>query len=540
MRLEVSLLIIAIVIIACLLCNKLSSKFGIPMLLAFIVLGMIFGSDGIFKIPFDNFEFAEEFSSIALIFIIFYGGFGTNWKAAKQVAIPSLLLSSAGVILTALGVGAFCHYVMSFSWYEGMLIGAVLSSTDAASVFSLLRNKQLNLKYGSASMLELESGSNDPWAFMMTVILLSMASADLTIAHLFTTIFSQVVFGMLFGVLISYGSIWFMKHIQFEKEGFDTILIVAIALISYAAPAVLGGNGYLSAYIVGIVLGNMKLTNQKTLVHFFDGAVGLIQILIFFLLGLLAFPSQMGEIIVPAIGIFLFLTFVARPLVVMVLLAPFHAHMQQRLMVSWAGLRGATSIVFAIMVQVSDAYVRYDVFHIAFCIVLLSIGIQGTLLPYIAKKLDMIDDQENVLKTFSDYDDVSDIAFLRIIIDEHHVWNHSCIEALSLPEQLRIALILRDDHKLLPSGSFQLHTNDQLILSTTAIMEESEVALQEIPLSKDHAWINHTIQTLDLSNSSIVLINRDGTILLPKGDLILLQDDVVVVLHESEVSQDVS
>lgn len=139
MRLTISILIVAIVIIACLLCNKLSSRFGIPMLLAFIVLGMIFGSDGIFKIPFDNFEFAEQFSSIALVFIIFYGGFGTNWKEAKAVAIPSLLLSSAGVILTAVSVGAFCHYLLSFSWYEGLLVGAVLSSTDAASVFSLLR-----------------------------------------------------------------------------------------------------------------------------------------------------------------------------------------------------------------------------------------------------------------------------------------------------------------------------------------------------------------------------------------------------------------
>lgn len=533
MRLTISILIVAIVIIACLLCNKLSSRFGIPMLLVFIVLGMIFGSDGIFKIPFDNFEFAEQFSSIALVFIIFYGGFGTNWKEAKAVAIPSLILSSAGVLLTAVSVGAFCHYLLSFSWYEGLLVGAVLSSTDAASVFSLLRNKQLNLKYGTASMLELESGSNDPWAYMMTVILLSMANVDLTMSHLLSTVFSQVVFGLLFGVVISYASIWFMKHIQFDKEGFDTILIVAIALIAYAAPTALGGNGYLSTYIVGIVLGNIKLSNQKALVHFFDGAVGLIQILIFFLLGLLAFPSQMKEIIVPSILIFLFMTVLARPLIVMVLLAPFRSHMNQRSMVSWAGLRGATSIVFAIMVQMSDAYVRSDVFHIAFCIVLLSIGIQGTLLPYVAKKLHMIDDQGNVMKTFSDYNEAVNIAFIRLTIGPHHAWNEQRIEDLLLPEELRIAVILREKEKLVPKGSFVMKEKDELILSTTSIVEEAEVALQEISLEKGHMWINHRIQELNLKDSTIVLINRGGEILLPKGRRVLLEDDIVVILNQS-------
>lgn len=170
----ISLTIIAIVIVACVLCNKLTNKIGVPMLLAFILLGVIFGSDGIFKIPFDDFEFVEQVCTVALIFIMFYGGFGTNWKEAKPVAPKALLLSSVGVIATSFLVGIFCYYILHFEWLESLLIGAVLGSTDAASVFSVLRSKQLNLRYKTASLLELESGSNDPWAYMMTVIILSI------------------------------------------------------------------------------------------------------------------------------------------------------------------------------------------------------------------------------------------------------------------------------------------------------------------------------------------------------------------------------
>ena len=270
-----TLLLVAFVIIACILCNKLSTKVGIPMLFAFILLGMFFGSDGLFHIEFENFKFVEQFCTIALIFIIFYGGFGTNWKEAQKIAKRSLFLSSIGVILTAFFVGFFCHFILKIQLYEGLLIGAVLGSTDAASVFSLLRSKKLNLKDGTASMLELESGSNDPWAYMMTILLLDMISHPVKITSILSTLFSQVFFGALFGILVSFIALFVLTRFQFDNEGFDSIFLVAIALLSYALPTYLGGNGYLSAYIVGIVLGNQKIPNKKALVHFFDGATGL-------------------------------------------------------------------------------------------------------------------------------------------------------------------------------------------------------------------------------------------------------------------------
>ena len=228
----ISLTIIAIVIVACVLCNKLTNKIGVPMLLAFILLGVIFGSDGIFKIPFDDFEFVEQVCTVALIFIMFYGGFGTNWKEAKPVAPKALLLSSVGVIATSFLVGIFCYYILHFEWLESLLIGAVLGSTDAASVFSVLRSKQLNLRYKTASLLELESGSNDPWAYMMTVIILSiMRGENSTPLQIAGTVLWQVLVAAAAGAAIAGISVWAIRHIEFETSGFGTIFVVAIALM---------------------------------------------------------------------------------------------------------------------------------------------------------------------------------------------------------------------------------------------------------------------------------------------------------------------
>lgn len=246
------LLLCAVILILCLAGNRLSQKFGVPALLLFMGLGMLFGSDGLFKIPFDNYQFAEQICSIALIFIMFYGGFGTNWNAAKPVAVRAVLLSSAGVILTAALTGLFCYFILRFAFLESMLIGAVISSTDAASVFSILRSKKLNLKEHTASLLEIESGSNDPFSYMLTVIILTLMQGSSSTGSIAYLIFSQVVYGAIFGVVIAIAAIWILRRLSFSQSGMDTIFVLAVALLSYAIPSALGGNGYLSAYITGI------------------------------------------------------------------------------------------------------------------------------------------------------------------------------------------------------------------------------------------------------------------------------------------------
>ncbi len=334
------ILLVAAIILLCLSLNKISDKLGIPTLLAFIVLGMLFGTDGIIKIPFDNFQIAEQACSVSLIFIMFYGGFGTNWKQAKPAAVKAVLLSTLGVILTAAAVGVFCHFVLRFGFWESMLIGAVISSTDAASVFSILRSKRLNLKDNTASLLEVESGSNDPCSYMLTVIILAVMSGDFSGGALLWMIFSQVAFGILVGVLVAFASLWILRKTNHVTDGFDTIFVFSMALVAYAGASMIGGNGYLSTYMAGIILGNRPIHNKKSLVHFFDGITGLMQMLIFFLLGLLAFPSQLPAILPYALAIVLFLTFVARPISVFALLTPFGCSVRQQILVSWSGLRG--------------------------------------------------------------------------------------------------------------------------------------------------------------------------------------------------------
>ena len=364
------ILLVAAVILLCLSLNKMSNKLGIPMLLAYILLGMMFGTDGILKIPFDNFTIAEQICTVSLIFIMFYGGFGTNWKQAKPVAGKAVLLSTVGVILTAVTTGAFCHFILRMDFWESMLIGSVISSTDAASVFSILRSKRLNLKNNTASMLEVESGSNDPCSYMLTVIILTIMSGELSGSSLVVMIFSQINFGILVGVVVALAAAFILKKVNFATDGFDTIFVFSMALVSYAGASMINGNGYLAAYIAGIILGNTPLHHKKSLVHFFDGITGLMQMLIFFLLGLLAYPSQLPKILPIALAIAVFLTFVARPVSVFAILMPFRCPVKQQLLVSWAGLRGAASIVFAIMATVSPAYTKNDLFHIVIFIVL--------------------------------------------------------------------------------------------------------------------------------------------------------------------------
>ena len=527
----IALALAAAVILICIFFAKLSNRIGVPVLLAFILLGMMFGSDGIFKIPFEDFHFAEQTCSVALIFIIFYGGYGTNWKEAKKVAPASILLSSAGVLLTALLTGLFCHFALRFSWLESLLIGAVLSSTDAASVFSILRSKKLNLRFGTASMLELESGANDPWAYMLTVIILGVMDGSRSTASILYLIFAQIFFGLLFGGLMAWVALWGFRHIKLDKSGLEAIFTVAVALLAYALPTLCSGNGYLSTYLVGIILGNTKIREKISMVHFFDGITSLMQILVFFLLGLLSFPSQLPLIILPSILIALFLTFVGRPVTIALLLTPFGCKLRQQALVAWSGLRGASSIIFAIMATVSDAYTKNDVFHIVFCIVLLSIGIQGTFLPLVSKKLGMIDNEENVLKTFNDYsEEEEEIQFLRFVIQEGHEWCGKKVSAISLPPTMRMALILRQQQKILPRGKTVIQPNDILILSALGCQLEEDIHLEEITIQEKSKMQNQRISEIDWKNRIVVMIWRNGKAILPRGSVCLQEKDRLILV----------
>lgn len=533
---NVVLLLAAVVIIACVICNRISSKFGIPMLLAFILLGMFFGSDGVIRIPFDNFHAAEDICSVALIVIMFYGGFGTKWSAAKPVMACAVLLSTVGVLFTAGLTGLFCYWILGIEPAESFLLGALISSTDAASVFSILRSKRLNLKYRTASLLEVESGSNDPCSYMMTTVMLTvMSGAKISAGGILGSVLAQIVFGIGVGAAAAYLTADVLTRFRFTTEGFDTIFVFGMVLLSYAVPTAIGGNGYLSAYIFGILLGNRKLKTKRALVNFFDGVTGLMQMLLFFLLGLLAFPSQLPKVVGPGLAIALFVTFAARPFAVLAVTGPFHTRRNQRLFISAAGLRGAASIVFAIMAVTSPAHISHDVFHMVFFIVLFSILIQGTLLPFAAKKLNMIDDKEDVLKTFSDYTEEVPVQFIEFRVKKNHPWAGSMVKDILLPpETLLVQIRRRDNHEMVkPDGNTVLQEGDKLVLSAKANRVAKDVELTELLLEDTNAWIGKRISDISLdAGRLVVMVRRGEDVVIPNGRTVLKEGDTLVIKED--------
>lgn len=527
------LLTLSAVLILCVLCSRLSNRMGIPMLLLFLGVGMLFGSDGLFRIYFDDFVFAEQICSVCLLFIMFYGGFGTKWSAARPVAPQAILLSTVGVALTAGFTGVFCHYALGMEWWYGLLLGSVLGSTDAASVFSILRSRQLNLKYNTASLLEVESGSNDPCAYLLTTLLLSALEGEIGPAQVALTLVRQLVLGAAPGILVALGLLWLLDRLRDAGEGFRQVLVLAGAILAYALPAALGGNGYLGVYLAGIWLGNARFQDKRAMVTFFDGLTSLAQVFTFFVLGLLAFPRQLPGAFLPALGVALFLTFVGRPAVVALLLAPFRASLGQVLTVAWAGLRGAASIVFAITVVVADTPGGQQLFNMVFCVVLLSILFQGSLLPQVARRLKMIDDRENVLRTFSDYSDQADVEFLRHRLSAGHPWAGKPLRQIVLPPDTICAMVERQGQALVPTGNTLLQPGDELVLASLGREGEHSLPLREREVKASSPWCGRSLAQIKAPGGGLViLVKRGDRVVIPRGSTLLQAGDVLVVAGE--------
>lgn len=529
------LLIFSAIVVICIFFNKFSGKFGIPVLLLFLLLGLLCGSQ------YDGFAsnwgwVVGNISTLALVFIMFYGGFGTRWKSAKPIAMEAGMLSTLGVALTASFVGLFCHFALGWAWLESFLMGAVISSTDAATVFSILRSRKLGLKNRTAPLLEMESGSNDPMSYMLTTVMLSLFSGGVTAGGVVWQIFSQITFGVAGGLLLASGAVFLLKRISFQNNGFDMLLFIAIALVSYALPDLIGGNGYLSAYIVGIVLGNTEFPARKPLVSFFDAITSLMQIVIFFLLGMLAIPLNLLHSLLPAMIIFVFLTLVARPLAVCGVLAPFNKYPFRQLgLVSFVGLRGAASIVFAINILTSAVALEHDIFSIVFCIVLVSIAFQGSLVPAVARVTGMTDKNEDVMTTFSDFSENEEMCFGAIRITETSRWNRRTIKDLDLTQDCLIALVVRGNTRIVPTGDTLLQAGDEIVLCTRSFQDQSTDILTRHCLSEDSKWAGCRVGDYPKQEGSLlILIQRGDERIIPNGNTILNAGDVLVLLKRAD------
>lgn len=527
----VVIMAVALVILLCVLAERFSDKFGMPALILFMFIGMVFGSDGLFKIPFEDFKVAESVCSIALIFIMFYGGFNTKWKAAKNVAGKAVILSTAGVLITAGITTLLCHFCLHLSLAESFMIGAVLSSTDAASVFAILRKKKLNLKDGTASILEVESGSNDPISYLLTIIAISNMNQGES-RNIFITVVLQIVVAIVIGVVLAKLSTYVMTRTPLISEGLDTIFVIAMVLVCYGITAFLEGNTYLSVYLFGIIMGNSRIRHKDTLIPFFDGVTGLSQILIFFLIGLLTFPHQMPAIIPEALAIVIFITVIARPIAVFLLLIPMKCSIRQCLLISWAGLRGAASSVFAITAVAAGVTMKEDLFHIVFMVSLFSVAIQGTLLPTVAKRLAMVDDESDVRKTFNDYQDETSLQLVCMHIDSEHNWKDRMIKDVSIPKGWLALMIKRGKENVVTKGDTLLLEGDNLILSVPPYTTNETENLYERVITKKDSWNGKSIEELKISKHELIaMIIRNDEHIIPDGKTVIMEKDIVVMYH---------
>ena len=467
------MIICGLVLLISITSTKILYKFGVPILLIFIMLGMLFGSDGIVGIYFNDYQLTNKIATVALIFIMFFGGFGTNWSMAKPVAIPSILLSTLGVVFTAGLTGVFCFLVFKTTLLEGLLIGSIVGSTDAASVFAILRSQRLNLKGSIASMLELESGSNDPCAYMLTTIVLGIMSNSNN-GNIFIMVLSQILLGGMVAVVLAKLSIYLLRHFKFEIEGFYPIFMTAIAVLAYSLSEYLGGNGYLCVYITGIIIGNAKIPHKKSIFQFLDGISWLMQIMLFFLLGLLAFPSKIPLVIGKGILISIFMILVARPVAIFSILFWFKIPIKQQIFIAWVGIRGSASIVFAIFAETYGVSMNNDIFHIIFFIALFSVIVQGTITPKLAKKLDLIDNEESVFKTFNDYKEDKSTSLVEFTIDEHNIIANKTIMDANIPEDILVVMIKRNGDVFVPNGSTEILPGDILVLSGNKLKHFNE------------------------------------------------------------------
>ena len=487
----VTLLIASTIVLLCIFSSKFTYRLGVPALLIFLVLGMLLGSDGV-GIEFDDFQIAESVALFALAILIFYGGLGTRWATAKPMVVKASLLSSLGTIMTAIIAGLFCTLILKVDILYGLLFGAVIGSTDAASVFSILRSRKLNLKHGLAPLLEVESGSNDPFAHILTISLIfaiDIRTSGGSFLPLLWIIPLQLVVAIVVSASMAVVAVFLLKRVRLHMEGFYPILLLAIAVFSYAACSALQGNGLLCVYILGIVIGNSKILHKVSMVRFFDAISWLMQIMLFFVLGLLSFPSKMLPMMLPGFLISLIIIFVARPVAVFSILSWFKVPIKQQLFTAWVGYRGAASIVFAIIaVSALGNSLPYDLFHLVFFVALFSVLFQGTLTPLLSKKLKLVDSEDNntVLKTFTDYFEESHKGLYEHKLSTGNTLIGKCIVDANIPENLLIIMIKRGDEVLVPKGSTEFAENDILMVSGEdfSFFSNSDVEAIDEPANK--------------------------------------------------------
>jgi len=464
---DILLLIGAILIIISILIAKAFHNIGIPTMLLFIAVGMLAGSEGIGGLYFDDALLAQSIGIIALVFILFSGGLDTNWSESKVVVKPALILASAGVFLTAIVVGICVMLIFNTSFLWGLLVGSIISSTDAAAVFSTLRTGNLELKGKLKPLLELESGSNDPMAVFLTIGTIDLLLLpDGTFFHIIFIFFIQLGVGVSLGFLGGKIMEYLINKLNFFYEGIYPIFALAIALLIYSLTSFIGGSGFLAIYIAGIILGNVNFVHKRSLIRFFDGLSVLSQITMFLTLGLLVFPSDLIPVIGVGFLISAVLIFIARPMSIFITLIPFKFNFKEKVFTSWVGLRGAVPIILATFPLIAGVTNSRLIFDLVFFIVLTSALLQGWSINLVAKFLNLAKPLPKKITIPLEFtsDNKNDTDLVEIIVPYNSQIDGRQIVDLNFPENSRIVLVIRDDKNIIPSGGTILEGGDVLLL----------------------------------------------------------------------------
>lgn len=480
LTIENILLVGSLLLFVSIIVGKTSFRFGVPILLLFLSIGMLVGSDGIGNIYFDDPKIAQFIGVVSLNFILFSGGLDTSWTAVKPILKQGLVLSTLGVLITAVTLGGFVYWITDFTIYESMLLGSIVSSTDAAAVFSILRSKSLALKKNLRPTLELESGSNDPMAYVLTIAFLTLVvHQDQTIASVIPLFLQQMILGGVAGFGFGKISKYVINYIKLDFEGLYPVLVIALMFITFSATDFVGGNGFLAIYICAVYLGNQDLIHKKAIIKFYDGFAWLMQIVLFLTLGLLVYPSE----IVPYMGIGLlisvFLIVIARPLSVFISLVFFKMKLRRRVYISWVGLRGAAPIVFATYPLLAGIDKADMIFNIVFFISVTSILIQGTTLTIVAKWLKLA--LPETLKKITEVDRLilnlpkSSLKEFEIFSGYYSIGKR--IVDLQFPSSTFIVMIRRNGQYIRPGGSTIIEVND--ILMVLADKEKDYLKIEE-------------------------------------------------------------
>ncbi len=465
------LLVGAVLLFVSILISKTGFRYGVPTLLVFLLVGMLFGVDGL-GFQFDNYHTAQFIGMIALSVILFAGGMDTKFSSIKPILGAGIVLSTFGVLLTTIITGGFI-YLLSFFFDSDVpitigfafLMAATMSSTDSASVFSILRSQKMSLRNNLQPMLELESGSNDPMAYMLTIVMIQIlqsgTDASISVVSILLMFFVQIAVGMVMGYLLGKVCVWVINKVGLHNKALYPILMISFIFFVFSFTDLLKGNGYLAVYIAGIVVGNHKLVEKRSIDSFLNGLVWLVQIIMFLMLGLLVNPHDMMRSAVPAIIIGVFMILLGRPLSVYLCLLPFRKiGFKDKTFVSWVGLRGAAPIIFAIYPIISGIKGGELIFNVVFFITLLSLLIQGTTIPAIAKWLKLGEKSDIVPENFG----VEIPEELNTILEQQIVENESLLMNYPLPSGTLVMIVKRNHKYIVPNGKLHLLKGDKLLL----------------------------------------------------------------------------